>query len=179
MPVPRWRVDRYTDDGCSVFQCLNCYKSWEGRCSPGYTHEGIYNASWRFCPICGVEWKGPMRESEDEFGPRRTKIKEAIRRYWDAIPWDQRYPKPPAFWWVIEQEFKSFMFRGATKWEPQQHYRGLVVPAKEVLARARELQRMRQEDFRRDEAEIRMRVVRVRDMNAAYGEHHKSYEGRL
>ncbi len=36
MSLPKWRYVRYTDDGCAAYQCLNCYKQWEGRSEPGY-----------------------------------------------------------------------------------------------------------------------------------------------
>jgi len=48
-PFPRWRLARYTDDGCSVFQCLACKSDWESRTSPH---------TWKFCPACGTEWAG-------------------------------------------------------------------------------------------------------------------------
>jgi hypothetical protein len=67
------------------------------------------------------------------------------------------------------------MFRDATKWQPRYHYRGLVVSAKKVLADARELalQEIRDRHYRRN---VRMRVVLVRDLEAKYGAHHRSYE---
>jgi len=49
MSIPKWRYVEYTDDGCTVYQCLSCYDSIEGRFSP---------ADWKFCPYCGVEWEG-------------------------------------------------------------------------------------------------------------------------
>lgn len=50
MPIPKFREKRDTDDGCSVFQCLSCYQEWESRTPPEY--------GWKYCPYCGVEWKG-------------------------------------------------------------------------------------------------------------------------
>ena len=36
MAVPCWRSVRYTDDGCSLYECLSCYNQWEGRTAPGW-----------------------------------------------------------------------------------------------------------------------------------------------
>jgi len=33
---PYWRYVRYTDDGCAIYQCLDCKNSWESRTSPGW-----------------------------------------------------------------------------------------------------------------------------------------------
>lgn len=34
--IPFWRNVRYTDDGCTVYQCLSCYEEWEARSEPGW-----------------------------------------------------------------------------------------------------------------------------------------------
>jgi hypothetical protein len=47
MSIELWRYVKYTDEGCGLYQCLNCYKMWEGRDDPHY---------WNYCPHCGVEW---------------------------------------------------------------------------------------------------------------------------
>lgn len=49
----RWRLVEYTDDGCSIYQCLSCKAQWEARTSPEHSH-------WRFCPVCGTQWHGPL-----------------------------------------------------------------------------------------------------------------------
>ena len=36
MSIPRWRYVRYTDDGSSLYQCLNCYNDWDARTAPGW-----------------------------------------------------------------------------------------------------------------------------------------------
>lgn len=51
MSIPKWRYVDYTDDGCSIYQCLNCYVKWEARTSPKY-------GEWKFCPHCGCKWNG-------------------------------------------------------------------------------------------------------------------------
>lgn len=34
--IPYWRYVRYTDDGCALYQCLNCKQQYEGRTAPGW-----------------------------------------------------------------------------------------------------------------------------------------------
>ena len=34
--LPFWRTVRYTDDGCSVYGCLDCKNEWESRTEPGW-----------------------------------------------------------------------------------------------------------------------------------------------
>jgi len=94
--IPKWRYVHYTDDGCALYQCLNCYKQWEGRSWPGYTHDGAFTAVWKFCPYCGVEWTGSTRTQDCELGPRRTRIQNAI----DSRRWNDKPTEP--FWWMIE-----------------------------------------------------------------------------
>ncbi len=48
MSIPKYRYVEYTDDGCGLSQCLNCYQTWEGRGTHG----------WAFCPYCGTKWEG-------------------------------------------------------------------------------------------------------------------------
>lgn len=36
MSIPKWRYVRHTDDGSDLYQCLNCYNSWDTRNAPGY-----------------------------------------------------------------------------------------------------------------------------------------------
>jgi hypothetical protein len=53
----------YTDDGCSIYQCLECKAQWESRGNPESGH-------WRFCPVCGTSWRGRM-PNDDEASERR------------------------------------------------------------------------------------------------------------
>lgn len=36
MGVPFWRSVRYTNDGCHLFQCLECKAEWESVTAPGW-----------------------------------------------------------------------------------------------------------------------------------------------
>ena len=49
MSICRWRKIEYTDDGCTLYECLHCYQRFEGR---------FFLGDWKFCPYCGAEWKG-------------------------------------------------------------------------------------------------------------------------
>ncbi len=163
MGIPLWREVRYTDDGCSIYQCLSCKASWEGRGAPGYYHweTGEYHVVWKFCPLCAVEWTGARFTGSDhceghpEFGPRRQRIKDAIQRRYDAAKEahranDHRGPYPeypgappdPPFWWIIEKRFQSFFWKNDkfdpdAPWEVCFKLRGLAAPAKMALDDAR------------------------------------------
>jgi len=61
MSIPYWRNKEYTDDGCTIYQCLNCYAEWESRTAPWWSIDGVKPAGkkiWNCCPICKCEWKG-------------------------------------------------------------------------------------------------------------------------
>ena len=57
MALNKWRKVGYTDDGCTEYECLSCYKGWEGRGSP---HQ------WTFCPHCGTKWDGCHEWNNEE-----------------------------------------------------------------------------------------------------------------
>lgn len=89
MSIPCWRHVLYTDDGSTLYQCLNCYNQWDARTEPGWFEslvktevaveggwsfdrgngvidhlakrkEPVYVATWKFCPYCGIRWEGPV-----------------------------------------------------------------------------------------------------------------------
>ena len=47
----KFRYVRYTDDGCSIYECLVCRNSWEIR-------GGI--RGWVCCPYCRTVWEGEL-----------------------------------------------------------------------------------------------------------------------
>ena len=49
--IKYWRNKENTDDGCSIYECLSCYNTWEARTCPKWSE-------WKYCPYCGVEWEG-------------------------------------------------------------------------------------------------------------------------
>jgi len=64
MSISMWFVKDYTDDGCSIYQCLNCYNVWESRTSPKY-------AKWKYCPVCGIEWTQEKKSERPEWKEKR------------------------------------------------------------------------------------------------------------
>lgn len=59
MGIPFYRTVNYTDEGCSIGQCLSCYLTWEGRGS----HD------WAYCPYCGVKWEDILK-CRDHYTPK-------------------------------------------------------------------------------------------------------------
>lgn len=178
----KWRLVRYTDDGCSLFQCLNCKGRWESRGAPGFTLDEVYHADWKFCPICGVRWNGSHRERQDEYGTRRTKVTNAIKRHSDAQfhaewgqPWFKRQEielaRGPHFWWVVEERTHSGIYKAEQRWEFGCKADGTIVSALRILAikrkRLAELERHDQENAH----EVRIVRVRREDWVARYGHH--------
>jgi hypothetical protein len=67
MSIPYWREVQYTDDGCSVYQCLNCYSKWESRTAPWWSKDGKKpekEGIWNRCPVCGCRWVGQIIPKE-------------------------------------------------------------------------------------------------------------------
>lgn len=179
--IPYWRYVDYTDDGCSLYQCLSCYKQWESRSVPGWTDlEGEYHECWYYCPCCGVRWLGCQRERGDEYGPRRARIQEAQearrREYWNVC-YDDLPQNQAAYWWVVEERSTcvSFSFQHellAEKkdgWEAKYKAKGGIVPVKRVLEFARSWQESIHDWHRAPKDWVgETRVVKVHDLKAAY-----------
>ena len=55
--IDKWRFVKYTNDGCSLFQCLHCYEMWDSRTNP----EDWYHSKWQYCPYCGCKWMGEQK----------------------------------------------------------------------------------------------------------------------
>jgi len=64
MSIPMWIKKDYTNDGCSIYQCLNCYKSWEARTNPEYSN-------WKYCPVCGIIWTQEKKSERPEWKSKR------------------------------------------------------------------------------------------------------------
>lgn len=164
MAINRWRYVEYTDDGCALYECLQCYGRWEGRGEPGYIHHETrqYIACWHFCPLCGTQWLGKRttdseRLCDKALGPRRLRIFEA-QRQWESDAIDryykngQRGPYPgvytPPFYWQLEVRQTSNLFGGdiATKpWSVHNWIKGFSMRVPDVLAHARFLRNQLQE----------------------------------
>lgn len=103
----KFREVRYTDDGCSVYECLACKKGWEARTSPSADR-----GNWQFCPYCGVKWAGELVYDRDA-APAR------IQQRWEVRKRAQNIRLAPVF--VLEmlvtwpEDVRSFM--GEPVWE--------------------------------------------------------------
>lgn len=71
MSIPKWRHVCYTDDGCDVYQCLNCYNEWESRTGPKCEWKKEYN--WKHCPYCGCQWEGEKEWDEERKSLKKSK----------------------------------------------------------------------------------------------------------
>lgn len=153
MAIPYWREVKYTDDGCSEFQCLNCYNSWEARTSPGrQTYEcgnceycttkvwssGAWSchgdAKYRryvpfflYCPFCATKWVGEMLRPE-------THRKAIVQKILDEMPYPHIQRKRE---WVIECKTPS------SSWYRHYSYDLHRFTAKQVLEN---LKRFRKEE---------------------------------
>tara|TARA_Y100000310_G_scaffold307018_1_gene348723 strand:- start:24205 stop:24690 length:486 start_codon:yes stop_codon:yes gene_type:complete len=82
MSIPYWRVVYHSDDGCTVFGCLNCYNTWESR-TPPIPHDWYGNVKekeiWKYCPYCATEWKGKYECKE---GRRWGEYEEEPMKYY-------------------------------------------------------------------------------------------------
>lgn len=161
MAINLWRYVEYTDDGCALFQCLQCYERWEMRGSPGYFYEGEYRPCWKFCPCCGTKWDGMRGEHitgcDKPLGPRRMRIHEAEQRWRNAAMdryWTQPNRSPfwpgqyvPPFFWQVEVRQSSHYFGRTIEQEPWKVHnwiKGMSMPVPAVLAHARFLQKQLQ-----------------------------------
>lgn len=93
----KWRNVNYTDDGCTLYQCLSCMNKFEGRTGPV-----------RFCTFCGTEWEGQHearpsgtpRWLYDRYGGEGFDAELATtsgrKRLWESRP------KQTEWEWVVE-----------------------------------------------------------------------------
>jgi len=58
MAIPYIKMAYYTDDGCNVYQCLQCKAEWEAR-----------SGNWIFCPGCGIRFVG-QKEGRERHQPK-------------------------------------------------------------------------------------------------------------
>jgi hypothetical protein len=108
MSINFWRYVNYSDDGCSIYQCLMCYNKWDARTEPGwYDVDNTYHPTFIYCPFCGTKWIGKHgggRSRDDEYyneknyGPRKYKIAKALQNAWN------RPIKKNKKFWIIESK---------------------------------------------------------------------------
>jgi hypothetical protein len=126
MPVPKWRVSKDSDDGCTIYQCLSCYNDWESRTSPASwggkvtqrddgkwwwnteygSEQGPFDSceeaclktfTWRFCPYCGIEWQGQQISERVEMLQNLP-----YKCYWDDPESQSEYDNEKI--WVIQKK---------------------------------------------------------------------------
>lgn len=147
MGVPFWREVEYTDDGCSIFQCLFCKAKWEARTSPGYYRykcgkcdccvagkyltDGTscygqkefkaYCPFFVYCPCCGIRWDGQMHRPENH---RKAKIEKIL----DNMSYEDRtrYRPQKELFWAIEECRRGI-------WVIYKKYRRSEYSRKEIL----------------------------------------------
>lgn len=173
--VPFWRKVRYTDDGCTLYQCLNCKHSWESRTEPGWLnhHDRIegpdpkgggikdsdgtvyhyalkdepeYNIVWRYCPYCSVEWKGPIRCDHDNEYMRGDKRLVRDRATDDARP-PAGFTANVDWWWVIQTRDTWPDRDGPEEWKDENRLNPARYPAVKAYA---ELKRRRERCLEED-----------------------------
>lgn len=192
MSINYWRYVEYTDDGCSRYQCLSCYKQWESRTVPGYFGlDDSYCPVFKFCPFCGVQWAGmrttgcsKLHEGHKQLGRRRQRIEDAFEARFGYDRW--RQPEPP-YWLVVEQAEQTERDRDQGKplaWKPRYKMSGFKASAMKMLKLARQDVVERREEKRRDDdyefSDWRMhcftRVVVVRNLAERYPHQDYIYE---
>lgn len=169
---PFWRYVRYTDDGCALYQCLNCKSQWESRTQPGWLDhhdkfdgldesgggikdrdgnvyhyklkdEAVYKPVMIYCPFCGIEWEGPIRRDYDNEYMRGEKRLARDKAIEVARP-----TAPTVAWWWVMQTREIWPDRdGPGNWRDEGRYNpdryGSVRIAKELRDRR---ERCKQED---------------------------------
>jgi len=129
MSIPAWRKVEYTDDGCSIYECLSCYNQWEARSNPEYSE-------WKFCPYCAIMWEKEVKDPKDlvyhrresKSNPRRPYIELESKHYqlddegcyqclldWEYVSYGYRFlnlpPNSESDYGDIPDHYKDFLYR--------------------------------------------------------------------
>lgn len=92
MSIPFYRYVCYTDDGCALHQCLNCYEKWECR-----------GCGWRFCAYCGIKFDGQLQCRNDHEPAWLYRLKQQDIEKRDRWDHDRRMSENRlSRGWVIE-----------------------------------------------------------------------------
>lgn len=86
MSIPACRKVEYTDDGCYMYQCLSCYKTWEARTNP--ERDG-----WNFCPYCGKGWEKHLDSDTKVYERKRARYRGKLDRDSEATLEVKHYEK--------------------------------------------------------------------------------------
>lgn len=64
--------------------------------------EPVYHPVFKYCPMCGIKWDGPIRrdyDNEQMLGPKRLKRKNMVRAVEEVSGWKLA---EPSWWWVLQ-----------------------------------------------------------------------------
>jgi hypothetical protein len=67
--IKKFRCIEYTDDGCSVYECLWCKASWEARYFPMV-----------YCGGCGIKFEGEIVKEQEPYDPAAYDRQDAINK---------------------------------------------------------------------------------------------------
>jgi hypothetical protein len=114
-----------------------------------------YTKQWRYCPVCGVEWEGPIRcdvDNEYMYGPKRLSVWNKVQARRQADGWKQ--PEYTGLWWVIVERS---VWRGDTAqagnvgdWTPKNYSKVSHMPAAKMLYLLRDHQARLDADHNND-----------------------------
>jgi hypothetical protein len=118
--IPKYRCVEYTNDGCSIWQCLSCKAKWE--CRYGHFH---------YCGNCGVKWEGEL-------------VWDSEAKYQG---YEGQEPPPPEKRWYIEKKVidrkTGEIYRDWTACYGYQHEEDIIARAAQVRRVADDLRRYR------------------------------------
>jgi hypothetical protein len=112
--------------------------------------EPLYRPAWKFCPVCGCEWKGPIRCDYDNsrmLGPRRARIQRLVDKYHsDAIWAKPRKNRDPRWYWVLMKR-DTWPDRDGAEWQVDGRFDPRLTSAHGIY---RELQDVREQCWQDD-----------------------------
>lgn len=109
----KYRRIEYTDDGCTLYECLKCKAKWECR--------NFWNV---YCGKCGTKWDGELEWEEEKSG--------AYRRVLAGSHWSE--PKPHAY-----AEYRFMYLNNETgEWEKSPYSGWQYVPGSDDWSKFRE-----------------------------------------
>lgn len=146
--MKKWRIFEYRDEGCSLYQCLECKETWVSR-TEGFPR----------CPYCGVVFEG-QHKCRIHGSP-----KWMYGRGWEDPYVKRRYDTRKPMVWRIE----SCMFHKegepyAEEWE----FEVEKVDAKEALVEYRKRVKWAQKENKEESIFGEKKEIRIKRMEAKW-----------